>query len=49
VTQFDNGYLRVSCTGAGPYAGVTMMLSSRVSGNRDGTFSGALSGSMQHG
>jgi hypothetical protein len=26
-----------------------MTLSSRVSGARDGTFSGALSGSMQHG
>jgi sulfoxide reductase heme-binding subunit YedZ len=48
VTQFDDGFVRVTCTGSGPYAGVNMTLSSRVSGNRDGTFSGALSGSMQH-
>jgi len=48
VTQFDGGFMRLTCTGTGPYAGVNMTLSSRVSGNRDGTFSGALSGSMQH-
>ena len=49
VTQFDDGFVQLSCTGTGPYAGVNMTLSSRVSGNRDGTFSGALSGQMQHG
>jgi len=49
ITQFDDGFLQVSCAGAGPYAGVSMTLSSRVSGNQDGTFSGALSGSMQRG
>lgn len=49
VTQFDGGFIQLSCTGAGPYAGVSMTLSSQVSGNSDGTFSGALSGSMQRG
>jgi len=48
LTQFDDGFVQISCTGAGPYAGIDMTLSSRVEGNRDGTFSGALSGSMQH-
>lgn len=48
VTQFDDGFMQLTCTGTGPYAGVNMTLSSRVSGSRDGTFSGALSGSMQH-
>ena len=47
LTQLDDGYLRLTCLGAGPYAGVRMTLSSRVEGARDGTFSGALSGSMQ--
>jgi hypothetical protein len=49
VTQFDDGFVQLTCAGAGPYAGVNMTLSSRVAGNRDGTFSGALSGSMQRG
>lgn len=47
ITQFDDGFVQLTCAGTGPYAGVSMTLSSRVSGNRDGTFSGALSGSMQ--
>ncbi len=47
LTRFEDGFMRSVCTGTGPYAGVSMTLSSRVEGNSDGTFSGALSGSMQ--
>jgi sulfoxide reductase heme-binding subunit YedZ len=49
LTQLDDGFVRVTCLGSGPYAGVEMTLSSRIEGNQDGTFSGALSGSMQRG
>lgn len=47
LTRFEDGFVQSECTGAGPYAGVSMTLASRVEGNNDGTFSGALSGSMQ--
>ena len=47
LTRFDDGFVQSECTGAGPYAGVSMTLASRLEGNSDGTFSGALSGSMQ--
>jgi hypothetical protein len=47
LTALDGGYLKATCDGAGPYAGVRISVSSRVQASKDGSFSGALSGSMQ--
>jgi len=47
LTSLDEGYLRMTCTGVGPYQGVRMTLASRVRARSDGSFTGALSGGMQ--
>jgi sulfoxide reductase heme-binding subunit YedZ len=47
LTALDGGYLKATCDGVGPYAGVRISVSSRVQAAKDGSFSGALSGSMQ--
>jgi len=47
LTALDGGYLKATCDGAGPYAGVRISVASRVQAAKDGSFSGALSGSMQ--
>jgi hypothetical protein len=47
LTAMDGGYLKATCDGAGPYAGVRISVASRVQAAKDGSFSGALSGSMQ--
>lgn len=46
LTQFNEGRIGFSCTGSGPYAGVNMTIAAEIEASRDGTFSGALSGSM---
>jgi hypothetical protein len=40
--------MRISCEGAGPYAGVEMSLSSQIRATSNGTLTGDLSGSMRH-
>ena len=47
LTALNNGTLRVACSGTGPYEGVNMVLASSVDAGRDGTLSGALSGTME--
>ena len=47
LTALNNGTLRVACSGAGPYEGVSMQLASSVDAGRDGTLSGAVSGTME--
>ncbi|HZP58523.1 MAG TPA: ferric reductase-like transmembrane domain-containing protein [Dehalococcoidia bacterium] len=47
LTQLDDGYMRLTCDGVGPYDGVRMSVTTRISASRDGTFSGPLSGTMQ--
>jgi len=47
LTALDDGYMKAACDGVGPYAGVRITVSSRVQAASDGTFSGALSGSMR--
>jgi sulfoxide reductase heme-binding subunit YedZ len=47
LTALDDGYLKATCDGVGPYAGVRISVSSQVQASRDGSFSGALSGSMR--
>jgi len=46
LTAFDDDSARMSCTGAGPYAGVHIDLQTQFDASRDGTFSGTLSGQM---
>jgi len=46
LTTLNNGLLRATCEGAGPYRGVRMTLASRISTGEDGTISGPLSGTM---
>ncbi|MBI5284791.1 MAG: ferric reductase-like transmembrane domain-containing protein [Chloroflexi bacterium] len=46
LTRLDDGYMRLTCDGAGPYAGVRITVASRVRTNADGSFTGALSGQM---
>jgi hypothetical protein len=48
LTSFDENYARMTCTGAGPYAGVRIDLQTRFDASRDGTFSGGVSGEMSH-
>jgi Ferric reductase like transmembrane component len=47
LNSLNQGTMRLTCDGAGPYAGVRIVVSSRLSAARNGTFSGALSGTMQ--
>lgn len=47
LTTLRNGVMRLSCSGAGPYAGVAMSLSSQIQAAQDGTLTGNLSGSMR--
>ena len=46
LTAFDENYARMTCTGSGPYQGVSMTIQTQFDASRDGTFSGALSGEM---
>ncbi len=46
VVSFAQSGARLTCRGAGPYAGVRMTLQAQFSASPDGTFSGALSGQM---
>jgi hypothetical protein len=47
LTSLDDGYMRLTCDGVGPYAGVRIAISSRLQAAADGTFTGALSGTMR--
>ncbi len=47
LTALNGGTLRGSCDGMGPYSGVRIAFSSRVSTSASGTFTGAMSGTMQ--
>lgn len=47
LTSLQGGTLRATCTGAGPYLGVKMKIASQIRTSPDGSFTGALSGSMQ--
>ena len=47
LTGLDGGYMRLTCDGVGPYAGVHFTISSRLEAAADGTFTGALSGTMR--
>lgn len=47
LTSLDDGYLRATCDGSGPYQGVRISLASRLTAAQDGSLSGALSGKMQ--
>jgi methionine sulfoxide reductase heme-binding subunit len=48
LTALDDGFLRATCDGSGPYQGVRISISSRLQASGDGTITGALSGNMQH-
>lgn len=48
LTGLDDGYMRATCDGSGPYQGVRISISSRIQAGADGTLTGALSGKMQH-
>lgn len=48
LTGLDDGYMRATCDGSGPYQGVQISISSRIQAGADGTLTGALSGKMQH-
>lgn len=47
LTGLDDGFMRLTCDGVGPYAGVHFTISSRLQAAADGTFTGALSGTMR--
>ncbi|MDP9237225.1 MAG: ferric reductase-like transmembrane domain-containing protein [Chloroflexota bacterium] len=47
LTSLNQGAMRLTCDGTGPYQGVRMDVSGRLGASPDGTFSGALSGTMQ--
>jgi len=46
LTAFDDDSARMSCTGAGPCAGVHIDIDTQFDASQDGTFSGTLSGQM---
>lgn len=47
LTSLQSSTIRATCSGAGPYSGVRMNITSQVRTSNDGTFTGALSGTMQ--
>jgi sulfoxide reductase heme-binding subunit YedZ len=47
LTALDDGYMRATCDGSGPYQGVRISISSRIQAGADGSLTGALSGKMQ--
>jgi uncharacterized membrane protein len=48
VKTLDRGYLQITCDGRGPYQGNLMRVAALIRANEDGTFSGDLTGNMQH-
>ena len=47
LTALNAGNMRFSCDGRAAYTGVQMQIASQLNAADDGTFSGALSGTMQ--
>lgn len=47
LTSLDDGYMRATCDGSGPYQGVRISISSRMQAGAEGSLTGALSGKMQ--
>ena len=47
LTSMDNGSWKATCNGTGAYDGVRISVASHLQASSDGTFSGALSGSMR--
>jgi hypothetical protein len=47
LTSLDDGYMRATCDGSGPYQGVRISIASRIQAGADGSLTGALSGKMQ--
>ena len=47
LTALDDGYMRATCDGSGPYQGVRISISSRMQAGAEGSLTGALSGKMQ--
>jgi hypothetical protein len=47
LTGLNGGMMQFSCDGKAAYIGVQMQIASQLNGAADGTFSGALSGTMQ--
>jgi sulfoxide reductase heme-binding subunit YedZ len=47
LSALNNGVMRMSCTGAGPYQGVNIAVTARLSADSATSLTGAVSGSMQ--